>query len=117
MIGSRRLMAAAGFAALALAANPAHAGDDCDDVLRDANDAIQIATKNYQQSIETVKANPNKASAKNLFCAVTGEYLGTSTAFRAIVSACHPDGSQRGALASLDKSIKEIQEALDGACK
>ena len=117
MIGSRRLIAAAAIAALLTGANPARADDDCDDVIRDANDAIQIATKNYQQSIETVKANPSKASATNLFCAVTGEFLGASTAFRTIVNACHPDGSQRDALASLDKSIKDIQAALDGACK
>ena len=99
---------------LLLSAHPARSGDDCDTVVVDIKEQIEIAAKNYEHSIGDVKAAANQSTAKNHFCAVTGEFLGISTAFRALVSTCGGDGA---ATASLDKSIKEIQATLDSACK
>ena len=117
MTAMKTLTTAVAMIALTLSADPARSGEDCDNVIRDTKEAIAIAVTNYQHSMEAVKAAPNQASAKNLFCAASGEFLGLSTAFRAIVPECFPDGSQRAALAELDKGIKEIQTLVDNTCK
>ena len=52
-----------------------------------------------------------KATVKNLFCSASGEVLGASRATRAVAAECGPD--QRKELASLDKSIKEMETAAE----
>lgn len=110
----KTLRISAALIVLALSTHAARSGDDCDTVITDVKEQIEIAAKNYEHSIGEVKAAANQTTAKNHFCAVTGEFLGISTAFRALVSTCGGDGA---ATASLDKSIKEIQASLDSACK
>jgi hypothetical protein len=60
-------------------------------------------------------AGATKTTVKNTFCSVSGEMLGASLAFRAVAQQC--GRGQRAALASLDKSIKEMETAIDGTCK
>ena len=58
-----------------------------------------------------------KASVRNTFCSVSGEYLGTTRAFRAVAAECLTGNKKSSTLASLDKSIKEMETAIEGTCK
>jgi hypothetical protein len=100
--------------ALLLATSPARGGDDCEDVVTDMKEAIEIAAKNYDHSMQEIKNASDKATARKHFCAVTGEFLGLSTAFRAVIREC---GANREAVSSLTKSIGEIQDNIDQTCK
>jgi hypothetical protein len=106
------LTTAAAAAALVLAtAAPVRAEEDCDTVMKSLSDALQVGLKSYQATVEEFKAKP---VAKNKFCSATGEYVGTSRAFRAVVAECLKDDSR---IAELDKAIKELENVVDGACK
>jgi hypothetical protein len=113
----RRLMmlAAAATAGLVASADPARS--ECEAVIQDMKDAIEVSAKNYGQSIEEIKSASDQAKAKSHFCAITGEFLGTATAFRALVRECTSREESRETIASLDKSIKDLQGAIDTACK
>jgi len=56
-----------------------------------------------------------KTTVKNRFCSASGEMLGTSRAIRAVAAACGPKKSDD--LATLDKSIKDVEAAIDNTCK
>jgi hypothetical protein len=113
----KALMAVAATATVALAALAGPARSDCESVLDDMKDGIEVAAKNYEQSIEEIKGASDKAKARSHFCAITGEFLGTATAFRTLVRECVSRNEQQELIASLDKSIKDLQSAVDTACK
>jgi len=113
--------AATALVAALAAAVPARA-EDCETVVTALNEAVAIATKNFESTMDELKKimsgaadDKKKATVKNLFCSASGEVLGASRATRAVAAECGPD--QRKALASLDKSIKEMETAIDGTCK
>jgi enamine deaminase RidA (YjgF/YER057c/UK114 family) len=103
----------------------ARADEDCDNVMDSLKEELDIATKNLDASMEELKKSmtpdaddKTKASVKNTFCSISGEYLGTTRAFRAISAVCLPEGSERSeALASLDRSIRQIEGSLGSTCK
>jgi hypothetical protein len=101
---------------------PLRAAEDCNNVVKALEEAIAIANKSFEGTMNELKRTLNrdadtqtKTTVKNAFCSVSGELLGTSVAFRAIVQQC--GATQRGALALLDKSISEMHTAIEGACK
>ena len=113
--------AATALVAALAAAVPARA-EDCETVVTALNEAVAIATKNFESTMDELKKimsgaadDKKKATVKNLFCSASGEVLGASRATRAVAAECGPD--QRRALASLDNSIKEMETAIDGTCK
>jgi predicted sugar kinase len=100
---------------------PAAADEDCDTVVKAVTEALAIATKNFETTMGELKDtmsksadDKTKAAVKNKFCSAGGEMLGTTQALRAVAGECSKD---RSALASLDKSVGEIETAVDGACK
>jgi hypothetical protein len=100
---------------------PAVADEDCDTVVKAVTEALAIATKNFETTMGELKEtmskpadDKTKAAVKNKFCSAGGEMLGTTQALRAVAGECSKD---RSALASLDKSVGEIDTAVDGACK
>jgi len=85
------LAAAAAVAVLLLWGQPARSDDDCDTVMDSLKEELEIATKKLDTSMEGLKKSmtpdaddKKKASVKNAFCSVSGEYLGTTRAFRAV---------------------------------
>lgn len=113
----KTLMALAAATTIALATSAGLARSDCESVLDTMKDGIEVAAKNYEQSIEEIKSASDKAKARSHFCAITGEFLGTATSFRALVRECVARDERRDLIASLDKSIKDLQSAVDTACK
>ena len=107
---------------LAIAAPSRADEEDCKTVINDLNDTIEIATKNFQTMLDDLKNmmsqsadDKTKATVKNRFCSASGELLGTSRATRAVAGECGP--TQSASLASLDKSINDMESAIDGTCK
>ena len=103
---------------------PSRADDDCDTVVTSLQDAQSVATKTVEQTMDEIKKvttqptdDKRKASVKNVFCSVSGEYLGTTRAFRAVVAECLKGSKRASTLSSLDKSISEIETAIDNTCK
>jgi hypothetical protein len=95
--------------------------EDCETVVKAVTEALAIATKNFETTMGELKEtmskaadDKTKAAVKNKFCSAGGEMLGTTQALRAVAGECSKD---RSALASLDKSVGEIESAVDGACK
>jgi hypothetical protein len=118
------VLVATAFAGLLAAGAPARADEDCDTVVKSLEDGLLIATKNVDMTMDEIKKatsqvadDKRKASVKNTFCSVSGEYLGTSRAFRAVAAECLTGDKRSATLASLDKSIKEIENAIDTTCK
>jgi hypothetical protein len=114
-------MAAIALAALLAAGAPARA-EDCETVVTALTEAVAIATKNFETTMDELKQimsqgadDKKKATVKNLFCSASGEVLGASRATRAAAAACGE--AQKSALAQFDKSIKEMETAIDGTCK
>jgi len=104
------------------AGTPVRADEDCDNVVKALEDAQLVATKTVDQTMDDIKKSTTqpaddkkKASVKNTFCSVVGELLGASRASRAVAGEC--GANQRAALAQFDKSIKEIEGAIDSTCK
>jgi len=113
--------AAAAMLALMLSASAARAADDCETVLENVEDAVQIATKVLEGNLaEVTKDKPTddkeKTSVKNRFCAASGEFLGTSRAYRAVASECLRGAKLRNTVASLDESIKSLQGSIAKTC-
>jgi hypothetical protein len=114
-------VAAAALVGLFAAGVPARADEDCDNVVRDITEAISIANKNFETTMGELKKimsepadDKKKAMVKNTFCNSSGEVLGTSRAMRAIAGEC---AGKRADIASLDKSIKEMETAIGGTCQ
>ena len=117
----RLTMAAAMLTGMLATTMPAVADEDCDTVVKAVTEALAIATKNFETTMGELKEtmskpadDKTKAAVKNKFCSAGGEMLGTTQALRAVAGECSKD---RSALASLDKSVGEIDTAVDGACK
>jgi hypothetical protein len=115
-----RALAAAALAALLALPAPARA-EDCETVMTALGEAIALATKNFETTMEDLKKimsggadDKKKQTVKNMFCSSGGELLGTSRATRAVAGSCE---DQKKALAGFDKSIKEMETAIDGTCK
>jgi hypothetical protein len=109
---------------LLAAGTPSRADDDCDTVVEALEDAQLVATKTVDEAMDEIKKSTTqpaddkkKASVKNTFCSVSGEYLGTTRAFRAVAAECLTGNKKASTLASLDKSIKEMETAIAGTCK
>jgi hypothetical protein len=107
---------------LAMAAPSRADDDDCETVVNALNEAMSIGNKNLETTMDGLKKtmsqsadDKTKAAVKNKFCSASGELLGTSRAIRAVVGEC--GAKQRAAIASLDKSINEMETAIDGTCK
>ena len=114
-------LAAAVAIALTLAM-PAARADDCETVLENVEDAVQIATKVLEGNLEyVIKQKPTddkeKASVKSRFCAASGEFLGTSRAYRAIAAECLRGNKLRQTVASLDQSIKSLEKSIADTCE
>ena len=116
--------AAAALTALLATAAPLRADEDCDNVVKALEDAQLVATKSLDQTMDEVKKattqavdDKKKASVKNTFCSVSGEYLGTTRAFRAVIAECLQGNKKTATLASLDKSVREMETAIDNTCK
>jgi hypothetical protein len=104
------------------AATPLRADEDCDNVTRDLGEAIAIALKNFDQTMADLKKimsepadDKKKATVKNTFCSVSGEFLGASRAARAVTEVCA--GRQSAEIASFEKSIKEMETAIGNTRK
>ena len=111
-------------AAALLLATPARADEECDAVVKALEDAQLIATKTLDQTMDDIKKatsepadDKKKASVKNMFCSASGEYLGTTRAFRAVAAECLQGNKRSTSLSSLDKSIKEMETAIANTCK
>jgi maltooligosyltrehalose synthase len=98
------------------------AAEECETVVADLTEAVSIAHKNFDTTMDELKQtmsqsadDKKKASVKNTFCSAVGELLGASRASRAVAGEC--GANQRAALAQFDKSIKEIEGAIDSTCK
>jgi hypothetical protein len=96
--------------------------EDCETVLNDLNEAIDIATKNFETMMDELKKmmsqsadDKTKSTVKNRFCSASGEMLGTSRAVRAVAGECGAKGTS--AAATLDKSIKDAEAAIESTCK
>lgn len=123
----KALLAAAvtGIALTLSAAMPAYSIEDeeeCEAVLKDLGEAIAIANKNFDTTMAELKQlmsgpadDRKRATVKNTFCSASGEMLGSSRVMRIAVAVCDP--KKRAAIASLDKSIAEIETAIDNTCK
>jgi hypothetical protein len=119
----RLMMASAMLTGILATTMPAAADEeDCETVVTALNEAMSIGTKNLETTLDELKKtmgqsadDKTKAAVKNKFCSASGELLGTSRAVRAVAGECGP--KQRAALASLDKSITEMETAVDGTCK
>jgi hypothetical protein len=121
----RMMTAAAATALIGLLATaaPSRADEECDTVVKAVSEALAIVAKNFETTMGELKETMSKPAAndkaraaiKNKFCSSGGEMLGTSRALRAVVGECSAD--QRAVLATLDKSVSEIETAVDGACK
>jgi hypothetical protein len=119
------LMTTVTAAALLLAASaPARADEDCDAVVTALEEVQLVATKTLDQTMDEIKKatsepgdDKKKASVKNTFCSASGEYLGTTRAFRAVAAECLEGDKKNASLSSLDKSIKEMETAIGNTCK
>jgi len=114
----------AAIAAALLLAGPARADEDCDTVVKALEDVQLVATKTLDRTMDDIKKatsepadDKKKASVKNSFCSASGEYLGTTRAFRAVAAECLEGDKRRASLSSLDKSIKEMETAIANTCK
>jgi hypothetical protein len=107
---------------LATAAPSRADDDDCETVVNALNESMSIGNKNFETTLDELKKimsqpadDKTKSVVKNKFCSASGELLGISRAIRAVVGEC--GAKQREAIASLDKSVKEMETAIDGTCK
>lgn len=108
--------------ALALLAGTPARADDCDDVMKRVEDAVQVANQVLQADLADIKQKGQpaddkaKATFKNTFCSASGEFLGTSKAYRAVAAECLKGGKRRDTLASLDSSIGQLGDSLRQTC-
>src|SRR5262245_33485862 len=113
------ITAAATAALLGVLAAPAplFAEEDCDNVTKALEEGVAISLKDFETTMADLQKtmsepadDKKKAAVKNTFCSSSGEFLGFS---RAALAVCQDCGcNQFSALASFDKSIKEMESAL-----
>ena len=108
--------------ALVLAALPVRGGEECDSMIETMDEAVQVASKVTDlEMAEITKSKPEtdaqKASVKNRFCRTSGEFLGTSRAYRAIAAECLQGNKRRSTLAALDEAIKKVEGSIAETCK
>ena len=111
-------------AAALLLAGPARADEDCDTVVKALEDVQLVATKTLDQTMDDIKKatsepadDKKKASVKNSFCSASGEYLGTTRAFRAVAAECLEGDNRTQTLSGLDRSIRQLQSQVDKNCE
>jgi hypothetical protein len=114
--------AAAMALALMLAAQPVRGAEECDSIIETMDEAVQVASKVTDlEMAEITKNKPEtdaqKVSVKNRFCRASGEFLGTSRAYRAVAAECLQGNKRRSTLASLDASIKQVEDSIAQTCK
>jgi hypothetical protein len=118
------IMAAVAAALCGVLAAPAllFADEDCDNVTKALEEGVAISLKDFETTMADLQKtmgepadDKKKAAVKNTFCSASGEFLGFSRAARAVASICA--SKQRSALAAFDKSIKEMETAVDKTCK
>ena len=114
--------AAAAALVLMLAAPPVRAGEECDSIIERMDEAVRIASKVTElEMAEITKTKPEtdaqKASVKNRFCSASGEFLGASRAYRAVAAECLQGNKRRATLASLDASIKQVEDSIGKTCQ
>jgi hypothetical protein len=98
--------------------------DDCEDVINHVEDVVQVQSKILQNRMAQVTKASNeasddksKAAVKKTFCSGSGEFLGVSRAYRAVASECMRGTKRRETLASLDKSIKQLEDSMKPNCQ
>jgi hypothetical protein len=91
--------------------------EDCETVLRDLTEAIEIAAKNFDTMMDELKKmvsqstdDKTRAVIKNRFCSATGELLGTTRAARAVAGECPKQTVSLPA-------IKDLETAINDTCK
>lgn len=109
-------------AMFALALSGQAARSDCDDVMKNLEDANKIASKIVELDMDEItKKNPQtddeRALLKNRFCSVSGEFLGTTSVHRTVAAECLKGSERRNTLASLDAALKKLQDSIDQTCK
>jgi hypothetical protein len=107
---------------LMLAAGPARAAEECDSIIETMDEAVQVVSKVTDLDVAEITKNKpetdvQKASIKNRFCRVSGEFLGTSRAYRAVAAECLQGNKRRSTLAALDGSIKKVEDSIAETCK
>jgi len=117
------ILVAAASLGLLLGAAPVMA-DDCEDVVENVDDAVEIAAKVLENKMAQVtkekaeaKDEAANAAVKSKFCSATGEFIGISRAYRVVASECLTGNKRRNTLASLDKSIKQLEDSIKPNCE
>jgi hypothetical protein len=114
--------AAAAAVALVLAAPPVRGAEECDSIIETMDEAVQVAGKVAELEVAEITKNKpetdaQKVSVKNRFCMASGEFLGTSRAYRAVAAECLQGNKRRSTLASLDEAIKKVEDSIAQTCK
>jgi hypothetical protein len=102
-------------------AQPARS-DDCDDVMSKIEDVTEIAGKAMELEIaEITKDKPQtdseKLSLKNRVCSAFGEFLGVSRAAQLAADECLSGNKRRNTVASMEKSIKDMEKSILDTCQ
>ena len=113
---------AAALTGLLLFTGQGRSDEDCDKVVENIEDAVQVATKVLELELADVTKNKpedekQKAAVRNRFCSASGEFLGTSRVYRAIADECLRGSKRRQTVASLDESIKSLQNSIKQTCE
>jgi hypothetical protein len=112
---------AAALIGLTLSAGPGRSDEDCDKVVENLEDAVQVATKVLElEMAEVTKKKPEddkeKTVLRNKFCSATGEFLGASRVYRAVANECMRGAKRRDTVSSLDSSIKSLEKSIRDTC-
>jgi hypothetical protein len=105
-----------------LAAPPVRGAEECDSIIETMDEAVQVAGKVAELEVAEITKNKpetdaQKVSVKNRFCMASGEFLGTSRAYRAVAAECLQGNKRRSTLASLDEAIKKVEDSIAQTCK
>ena len=117
-----KAMIAAAAVLLALSGPAARADEDCDTAVENVDDAVQVASKALQSEMAEIgKQKPENESERSAvrkrFCIWSGEVLGISTAYRAVISEGTTGSKRRTTSASLDQSIASLQKSIKETCE
>jgi hypothetical protein len=107
---------------LMLAAGQVRGAEECDSIVETMDEAVQVVSKVTDLEVAEITKNKpetdaQKASIKNRFCRASGEFLGTSRAYRAVAAECLQGNKRRSTLASLDEAIKKVEGSIAETCK
>ena len=119
---TKTIITAVAAALLALAMPAGARADDCEDVMENIEDAVQVASKVLEAELaEVTKKKPEddkeKQLVRNKFCAASGEFLGVSRAYRAVANECLRGSKRRETTTSLDESIKSLVASIRQTCE